>query len=409
MKMKSSGAGQSLLPPEAERRVLGAAAEVFPAAWELARALFERPELAYQEYESSSKLRGFLEEEGFAVRRSVAGLDTAFVAAAGRERGPAVAFLAEMDALPELGHACGHHLIAAASAGAAVALKRALPRLPGRIEVIGCPAEESGGGKVALARAGIFDGLAAALIVHPDIRTEVYKRSLGMVEIELVFTGRASHAAAWPEKGVNALDAVIQTFNAVSMLRQQLPEKNRVHGIITDGGRAPNIIPERAAALFLARGLTVRETLELADKVAACARGAAKATGTQVRAQVRKGIMYPPYIPNRALGAAFTAALARLQVEINQGPEDEAMGSTDVGAVSMRAPVLHPLLCLPGAKVSVHTPSFAQDAGGEPGRQMLGPAIAATALVGAAVLLSPDLREKIKSEFEEVTGESGEW
>jgi amidohydrolase len=375
-----------------------------PLAWELALDLFHRPELAYHEVFAAERIKRFLSAEGFSVQSGQAGLKTAFTAMAGPKRGPRIAFLAEMDALPKLGHACGHHLIAGSSAGAAAALVRAFPRLPGQVAVIGCPAEETGGGKLRLARAGVFDGFAAILLVHPDQRTEVYKRSLGAVEIELVFTGRASHASAWPEKGQNALDAVVQTFNAVNLMRQQLPEKQRVHGIISDGGQAPNIIPEHAAARFMARGLTVKETLSLAARVAACAQGAALATGTRLRLTIKKKTMYPPYIPNRGLGEAFQAALLRLRVKSDQGPEDEGMGSTDVGAVSLRAPTLHPLLRLPGVTAGVHTPAFARAAGGKAGRELLGVAIAANALVATRVMLDGPLRRKIRMELEGMDG-----
>jgi amidohydrolase len=370
-----------------------------PAAWALARAIFSRPETAYQEFFAARTLTDFLSGHGFTVSDNAGGLKTAFVAEKrGEGARPCLGFLAEMDALPGMGHACGHHLIAASSAGAAAVLARALPRLAGTIKVFGCPAEELGGGKVKLAREGVFSGLDAALIVHPDRRTEVYKRALGVVEMEFVFKGRAAHASAEPERGLNALDAVIQTFNAVNALRQQLPSHVRVHGIITEGGIAPNIIPERAAAVFLARGLSVKETNEVAAKVTDCARGAARATGTRLASRLRRDKFYAPYVGNRALGQAFRRALERLDVEVRQGPEDQGMGSTDVGNVSLYAPVLHPLLAVPGAKSGVHTPEFARVAGSEKGRVMLGRAIRAMALTGAEVLLDKKLREAIHKE-----------
>jgi amidohydrolase len=400
---KRTQGGTRLIPAELERRVLRAAAAAVPAAWDLARAIHATPELAYQEKNTSRLLREFLAARGFRISPGPKDLPTAFVAEAGDD-GPCLGLLAEMDALPEMGHACGHNLIAASSAGAAAALVESFPRPPGRVVVIGCPAEESGGGKIRLAAAGVFDKLDAALVIHPDRRTEVYKRTLGVVEVDFHFHGRAAHAAAWPENGVNALDAVIQLFNAIAMLRQQMPDKQRVHGIITHGGDAPNIIPEHASARFMVRGLTVAETLGLMKKVVACARGAASATGCRLRVAKKERTMYAPYLPNRALGEAFNAALARLGIESDQGPEDEGMGSTDVGNVSQRAPTIHPLLRVPGVKESVHTAAFAAAAGGEPGRVMLERAIALNAIVGAAVLTDAGLRRAAREEFERARG-----
>jgi len=385
-----------LITKHLTKKILSASDQVLPAAWSLARAIFDNPETGFEEYFASRALTSFLSERGFKIE-GVAGLPTAFSAHRGAGKSPCLAFLAEMDALPGLGHACGHHLIAASSAAAAAVLCEVLEKAAGRIKVIGCPAEEGGGGKLRLSEAGVFDGIGAALIAHPDRRTEVYKRSLGVVEVSLEFRGRAAHASAYPEDGINALDAVIQTFNAVSAMRQQLPCKARVHGIITDGGEAPNIVPERAKALFLARGLTVDQTVHIAERVIECAKGAAAMTGARLRSKIARERMYAPYIPNRPLGEAYLEALDLLGVECDQGPEDEGMGSTDVGDVFLRAPVLHPLHALPGVKEGVHTPGFARAAGGGPGRLMLSEAIPALAMTGARFLLDAELRRRVKA------------
>jgi amidohydrolase len=398
-----------MLTGKLEKKILREAQRVEAKAWALASSIHERPETAYEERFASRALADFLSGYGFKISRGVVGLETAFVAEKReRKRRPCLAFLAEMDALPGMGHACGHHLIAGSSAGAAAVLARVMPSPPGSIKVIGCPAEELGGGKIIMAREGAFKGIDAALIVHPDRRTEVYKRALGVVEVELVFKGRAAHASAEPERGINALDAVIQTFNAVNAMRQQLPDKSRVHGIITHGGVAPNIIPERASAVFLARGITAAETFELAEKVKSCARGAAKATGAKLRGRIVKEKFYAPYAGNRALGEVFWRALERIGVEVEQRPEDEGMGSTDVGNVSLHAPVLHPLMKVPGATESVHTREFAKVSGGRGGRTMLGRAIRALALTGAAVLLDEKLRAAISKNHKRYIRESGD-
>jgi len=296
-------------PTALEKKIIATADRILPEVWKLARAIFDNPELGYQERFASKSLTTFLSGRDFSVLRGVAGMDTAFIAEKKGDKGGRLAFLAEMDALPQIGHACGHHLIAASSAGAAVALAEAMGKIPGVLQVIGTPAEEGGGGKIFLANAGVFDGLDAALMVHPDRRTEIYKRSLGVVELELEFRGRAAHASAYPEDGVNALDAVIQTFNAVSAMRQQMREKTRVHGIITHGGKAANIIPDYTRAVFMARGTTLAETMEMVEKVKRCARAGAAAAGATVKIKSRLDVMYAPYIPNRTLGEAFWRAL----------------------------------------------------------------------------------------------------
>lgn len=393
---------------ELKESIIKHSEEILAEAWELALSLFNNPETAYKEHFACKSLSGFLSGSGFEIESNLAGLPTAFQARyAGEGPGPRLAFLAEMDALPEMGHACGHHLIGASSAAAAVVLKKSLVRFTGSVEVIGTPAEEGGGGKVVLSRAGVFKGLDAAIIVHPDKRTEIFKRSLGVVELRLTFQGRAAHASVAPETGINALDAVVETFNAVSLMRQQLPDKTRVHGIITDGGTAPNIIPEKASATFLARGLTVEQTMELAERVKACAEGAALATGTSLQAELSEDHMYAPYVPNRPLGKAFREVFIELGLEDEGGPEDEAMGSTDVGNAGLDVPVVHPLLAVPGVEQGVHTPEFAKAASSEAAKTMLGQAVKAMALVGARVLLDADFRESIKKDHQRMIAETG--
>jgi amidohydrolase len=391
-----------MLTPALIKKLIAAADRVWPASWELARSIFERPELGYQEFFAADSVTAFLSRRGFKIKRPLARIDTAFAAEIRGRKSPRLAFLAEMDALPEVGHACGHHLIAASSAGAAAALAEVFPSPPGSIAVIGCPAEEGGGGKVYLARAGVFNGLDAALMVHPDRQTEIYKRSLGVVEMALEFFGRAAHASAYPEDGINALDAVIETFNAINALRQQLPDTTRVHGIITHGGKAANITPDYTRAVFMARGTTVAETLEVAAKVRNCARGAALAAGVTLKVKTKLDVMYAPYVPNRAMGEAFRQALVTLAIPIEQGPEDKHIGSSDVGNACLSAPLLHPQIAVPGATEGVHSLNFARAAGGEGGRRMLGQAIRALTLTGARILLDPVLRAAIHQEHREM-------
>ncbi len=372
---------------------------VLPEAWAAAHAIWKNPELAFQEKFASALLSDFLGRYGFKIEREVAGLETAFRASLGGGKArPRVAFLAEMDALPGLGHACGHHLIGSASAGAAAVLAMALPDAPGRIEVIGCPAEEQYGGKVMMADRGVFDEVDAAFLVHPEQKTEVYKRSLGVVNVDLTFKGKSAHAAAEPHGGINALDALIQTFNAVNVMRQQTSHASRIHGIVTHGGVAPNIIPDLATASFMARGTTVKETREMTSRLVDCAKGAARAAGARLKVNAQYDLMYAPYVPSRVLGEVFRAALAEAGVKEEQGPEDEGMGSTDVGNVGLHAPVIHPVMAIPGARDGVHTKEFARAGGTQGARVMLGNAILCLALAGAETLLNPRVAKDARTE-----------
>ena len=247
------------------------------------RFLHQHPELAYEEWESARHLTDLLNAHGFEVTEGAGGLPTAFLAKTPDSRGTAtVAFLAEYDALPSLGHACGHNLIAASSVGAALALQPLLPALGGQVVVIGCPAEEKGGGKIALAKAGLFAGIDAALLVHPSNRTELFKCALAMRALRVEFFGKSSHAAAAPHLGINALDAVLLAFTNLNALRQQLRDDARIHGVITDGGRAPNIIPDYATARFYIRALDLDYLRDLHRRVVACFEAAAQATGARV-------------------------------------------------------------------------------------------------------------------------------
>ncbi len=382
------------------KRILSAARALRPRLEKIALEIWRNPEVAFEERYASSLLKGFLEDEGFIVESGLAGMKTAFRARLARKRPrPAVGFLAEMDALPGLGHGCGHNLIGTAAAGAAAALRRAMPVISGRVEVVGCPAEESGGGKVRLARRGCFDRLDACLIIHPDTKTEVFKLSLALVEVRLAFIGKAAHASAEPEKGINALDAMIETFCSVGDLREGITERGRVHGIITHGGSAANIIPDRTEAVFYVRGRTIEEAKYNIKKLLWCARKAARSTGARLSARVKTAQAYEPFIPNRTLGGVFERNLKYLDIKIEQGPEDKGLGSTDVGNVSRRVPIISPTVKIPGLRSACHSPGFARAAGGRAGIEMMMQAAAAMALTGAEVLKDSSLRQKMRSEF----------
>lgn len=240
------------------------------------------PEIAFQEFKSAALLCGALESHGFAVERGAGGLETAFIAeVTEKKEGPTIAILAEYYALPELGHACGHNIIGTSAIAAGIALSKIIKDLPGRVVVIGTPAEEGGGGKVILLQNGVFEGVDAAMMVHPAGRTMVDRGSLASMRLTIEFKGKASHAAAAPEDGINALEAVILTFNNVNALRLHLKSDARVHGIITNDGSAENVIPEFASAIFSIRAASQAYAQEVLERVIQCAQVAGIATGAK--------------------------------------------------------------------------------------------------------------------------------
>ncbi len=364
------------------------------------RFLHQHPELAYEEREAAGRLTALLKGRGFEVTEGTGGLPTAFLARAGAERpSPTIAFLAEYDALPSLGHACGHNLIAASSIGAALALQPFLPALGGAVLVIGCPAEENGGGKIALVKAGLFAGIDAALLVHPSNRTELFKCALAMRAMRVEYFGKSSHAAAAPHLGINALDAVLLAFVNINALRQQLREDVRIHGVITHGGQAPNVIPDYAAARFYIRALDLDYLRDLHRRVVACFDAAGQATGARVAVH-EEGEAYHPMKFNRTLGGVFRANLEALGERVEQSPEDQELGSTDVGNVSQVVPTIQPTIALTErSEVVCHTAAFAEAAGGPAGDRALLLAAKTLALTAMKLLADPASLRQVQEEF----------
>src|SRR5262245_53710415 len=246
----------------------------------LSRRIHDHPELAFQEVQAAAWLTEFLSAAGLKVKPGAAGLDPSSIGTIETGEGPTIAIMCEYDALPGIGHACGHNVIAASGAGAGAALAAVSDRLPkGRILIVGTPAEEAGGGKIRLIDGGVFAGVDAAMMVHGWDAWIGHQDMLGIVRLGFEFKGRSAHASADPWAGINALDAVIQTFNNISMLRQQVRPTSRIHGIITHGGSAPNIIPEFAAAAFYVRAAELDYLAALKKRVIACAEAASTATG----------------------------------------------------------------------------------------------------------------------------------
>lgn len=358
--------------------------------------LYNFPETGLKEYRTAALLTGILEREGFSVERGMAGLETAFRACWGT-KGTAIAILAEMDALPEMGHACGHNIIAAAALGAAIALRHALPVDTARIIVIGTPAEELGIGKVELVKAGVFEEIDFAIMVHPSSKRQVIKMFLGLAKVRFTFFGKAAHAAAYPEEGVNALDGVIQTFVGINALRQCLRQDVRVHGIITEGGIAPNIIPERAACSFYVRAGDLAEVVRVKERLVACAHGAALAAGCRLEVYEDEHVLAPLKV-NQAFSDLYSAQLRFLGFEESIAPPDKNRGSSDIGNVSQVVPTIHPHVPI-GEGVHIHTEAFARATVSDQGKEAVLEGAKAMALTAAELAASSALREKIMAEF----------
>lgn len=364
----------------------------------LSHRIHQNPELGYREVKASAWLVEFLAAQGFKVERGVAGVETAFRATLETGEGPTIAIMCEYDALPAIGHACGHNAIAAAGAGAGAGLAALRARLPkGRIHVLGTPAEEGGGGKIRLIRGGLFGGVDAAMMCHGWDRWIAHQDLLGIVRVGFEFSGKAAHASADPWEGVNALDAVIQTFNNVSMLRQQVRPDARIHGIITNGGAAPNIIPEAAAATFYVRAANLDYMWALQKRVIACAAGAARATGCTVKV-VERDDAYEPMKRNETLLETWRGNLR--QLGLAESPEvKDRLGSSDVGNVSQVVPTIQPLMKIAPDGTPIHSRAFEAAAASSLARDGLLAAAKAMAMTALDLLGDPVLLARAKQEF----------
>lgn len=365
--------------------------------WSLARRIHRRPELGYREMRAAAWLTGFLEALGFRVERGLCDLPTAFRATYG-SGGPAIAILAEYDALPKLGHACGHNIIAAAAVGAGLGARVAAQRTGGTVMVIGTPAEESEGGKAVLAERGAFRDLDAALIVHPANENRASIAALACISLEVEFYGRAAHAAGSPHQGTNALDALVLAWNALNALRQHLRDGSRIHGVITDGGEAANIIPAHSAASLMVRTRDDAHLDELMSRVLSCFRGAAESTGARLEyrwSPVRLASMRT----NRALADLFARNMALLGRRALPLDPARIYGSTDMGNVSALVPAIHPLVAIAPPDVPVHSPEFVQAAVSSEARKGMLDGAKAMALTVADLLARPEALRRVRDEF----------
>jgi len=326
---------------------------------DLSRWMYEHPETAFEERQTSAKLVEFLEGNGFAVEYPAYGLDTAFAARVGAS-GPEVIICCELDALPEVGHACGHNIIATSAAGAGVALAPLADELGIRVTVLGTPAEEMYGGKVDLINAGAWSDAAASIMVHPSNNDVADREFLAIAHITVEFHGKASHASSEPQLGINALDAAVQAYVNVSTLRQSLYPTDKTHGTITYGGGAPNVIPEYTKMAWYVRALTKERLDEVYAKVVACFDAAAIATGCRVEIN-EIGHPYTDIVPNPVIADLYVANSEALGRPMLRGTDFDpsGSGSTDMGNVSYEVPSLHPMLSIHAEPATNHQREFA--------------------------------------------------
>ena len=366
----------------------------------LSHTIHQEPELALQEFRAAERLTASVAAHGLPVQREAFGLKTAYSSEFGIG-GANIAILSEYDALPGIGHACGHNIIATSGLGAALALAALGDELPGRVRYLGTPAEERFGGKEIMARAGAFDHLDAAMMMHPANLDLTTMPCIAISEVEATYHGRAAHAAAMPYRGLNALDAVVTAYQTIAQLRQHIRQTERIHGIITEGGLAANIVPEKASCRFYVRAADVQQLAELKRRVQACFDAGAVATGCKL--DLRWGNTdYLDLKTNWPIADAFqrnAEGLGRQFFPMKDIPPGFA-GSTDMGNVSHRVPSIHPMFAVAPAGVVIHNAEFATWAASERGDAAVLDGAKALAQTALDLMYETQLLERVKSDFD---------
>ncbi|HVM30392.1 MAG TPA: M20 family metallopeptidase [Candidatus Limnocylindrales bacterium] len=358
----------------------------------LSHWIHANPELSFNETLAAGWLTEWLDKAGFEVQRGVAGLDTAVVGSFGP--GPLhVGLIAEYDALPGIGHACGHNVIAASAVGAGVALAGVAHQLGLRVSVIGTPAEEGGGGKITMLEQGAFEGVHMALMIHPGPADMLEPNVLAAETLAITYRGQAAHAAAFPERGVNAADALVVAEVAVALLRQRLRATDRVHGIVTRGGEASNVIPDHTTAELMIRAASGDRLDQLREMVMACLKAGAVASGAELSVETKPA--YREMVHDRQLVAAYrrnAEALGRRfegedRIEFNNF-------SSDIGNISLAMPAIHPVLGIGGEAIN-HTAEFTAQAGSAEADQAILDGAVALAWTAVDAATDPSLRERL--------------
>jgi len=372
----------------------------------ISHEIHANPELAFHEHKAAALLSNRVEKEGLAVTREAYGLETAYATEFG-DKGPTVGILSEYDALPGIGHSCGHNIIATTGLGASLALAKLNGALPGRVRYLGTPAEEQGGGKELMAQEGAFDGLDAAMMVHPAGVDLATMPCICVSEVEVIYTGKSAHASAMPHAGLNALDALVTAYQSIAQLRQHIKPTERIHGIINEGGVAPNIVPDRASGVFYVRAAEAISLAALKSRVQACFEAGALATGCTADIRWAKAD-YLDMKTSWPIAEAYEAnarSLGRDFFPLDKMPSGSA-GSTDMGNVSHRVPSIHPMIASAPPSVVIHNPEFARWAGGEMGDRACIDGAKSLAMTAIDFMTNPSMQEAAKAGFAETAENS---
>jgi amidohydrolase len=351
-----------------------------------------------KEVKAAGWLAQYLKDNGFKVETGICGMPTAFRAVYGKGK-PAIGFLAEFDALPKVGHACGHNLIAVTSLAAGIASKLAADAYGATIVVYGTPGEEGDAGKAQMEQKDAFRDIDVAMITHPGGGNQVVEGALACQTINVEFFGKAAHAAADPDQGINALEAMILSFNAIDALRQHIRPTARVHGIITDGGEAPNIVPAHTAGSFIVRAVDDAYLDVIKEKVLNCFRGAATATGATLKYEWA-GVRYSAMRNNIVMAKLFRKNMTALGRNIPLGDAAGSKGSSDVGNVSSLTPTIQPYVGIAAENVLIHSTEFEKVTGTTEALKIMLDAGKAMAMTAADLLADPDTFRSVREEFE---------
>ncbi|MCT4564274.1 MAG: M20 family metallopeptidase [Maledivibacter sp.] len=367
---------------------------------DLCEKIHDNPEICFNEYKASNWIIELLKKHGFEVSEGIGGLDTAFKARfKGEKKGPKVAFLAEYDALPEIGHGCGHNIIATCSVGAAIGLSKIMGELDGEVLLIGTPAEEGGGGKIILLENNEFDDVDYALMIHPtSSRSIIGRGGLAAVRVTIEFKGKAAHSSS-PEKGINALNAVIQVFNGIDAIRATFDMKSNINGIITKGGEAANIIPEYARCDFSVRAKTLSELKSLVEKIKQVVHSAEVLTGAKASMDI--GRMYAERYPNMVMAEAFKSNMGLLGEKMGYPDPEQKVGSSDIGNVTLKIPAIHSYLAIAHDGVNAHSIEFTRYSISARAKEVAIKGAKGLAMTGYDILTNEGLRQSINKEFEE--------
>ena len=375
--------------------------EIFEDLKELNEYIYKNPELGRKEFKACEAHKNLLKKYGFEIEENYIGIPTAYLAKySSGKKGIKIGYLAEYDALPEIGHGCGHNILGTTSIGAGILLKEYIDEFGGEVLIFGTPAEETFGAKVDMAEAGCFDDIDVAMISHPTGKNhEKSGTSQAMEALQFTFRGKTAHAAGDPYNGINALDGVIQFFNSINALRQQTKTSARIHGIISNGGEAANIIPDLAVANFYIREATTKEMLKLSERVKNCAKGAALATGTSLEIENYE-YTFKHLVTNEKLSSIYTKNL-ELQ-GIKDIPMSDPTGSSDCGDVSHHCPTIHTYFPISKCELTGHSLEFAKATITEEAYKGMKEAIFALVMTGKDILENENLLKEIKDEFNQM-------